>query len=204
MMNIMFSQFLGVVGTIVLTCYGIPWFTAILVPLGAIYYYTQHYYRRTSRYLISHYIALLTYRHAVYGFCSERRWVFVYYFCPLFRSFCSSLAPVLFAIKLLCLLCPQRNSMAPNRPYPKPYEDVFQSFLSFFSRELKRLSSVTRSPIYEHFSETLDGLMTIRAFRESHRFAAENERKLDFNQRANYCGKYFMKIDDEDWRVIRS
>ena len=58
-----------------------------------------------------------------------------------------------------------------------------------FSREIKRLCSVTLSPIYEHFTETLAGLMTIRAFRENHRFTAENERKLDFNQRANYASK---------------
>ena len=61
-------------------------------------------------------------------------------------------------------------------------------FYFLFCRELKRLSTLTLSPIYEHFSETLTGLMTIRAFRESHRFTTENERKLDFSQRANYSG----------------
>ena len=50
--------------------------------------------------------------------------------------------------------------------------------------------------MYEHFTETLTGLVTIRAFRESHRFTSENERKLDLNQRANYSGTllYILKF----------
>eukprot|EP00741_Cyanophora_paradoxa_P003785 tig00000718_g3679.t1 len=55
------------------------------------------------------------------------------------------------------------------------------------SRELKRLDSVSRSPIYAHFSETLSGLATVRAFKVQQRFEAENERRLDESQRAYYC-----------------
>lgn len=57
------------------------------------------------------------------------------------------------------------------------------------SRELKRLSTVTLSPIYAHFSETLTGLPTIRALRASRRFMTENEEKLTVNQRANFGSK---------------
>ena len=49
--------------------------------------------------------------------------------------------------------------------------------------------SVTLSPIYAHFSETLTGLATIRAFRDEERFKQENEHRLEINQRANFCGK---------------
>ncbi|CAG8602800.1 21542_t:CDS:10 [Gigaspora margarita] len=38
------------------------------------------------------------------------------------------------------------------------------------NRELKRLDSVLRSSLYAHFSETLTGLPTIRAYREQERF----------------------------------
>ena len=48
--------------------------------------------------------------------------------------------------------------------------------------------SVTLSPIYAHFSETLTGLATIRALRDEARFKQENEYRLETNQRANFCG----------------
>ena len=58
------------------------------------------------------------------------------------------------------------------------------------SRELKRLDSVSRSPIYAHFQETLGGITTIRAYRQQHRFAMENEWRVDANLRA-----YFPSIN---------
>ena len=51
--------------------------------------------------------------------------------------------------------------------------------------------SVSRSPVYAHFSESLSGIVTIRAFRASSRFMSENERKLELNQRANFSGNVF-------------
>lgn len=40
-----------------------------------------------------------------------------------------------------------------------------QRYYRFTSRELKRLTAITLSPIYTQFSETLKGLTTIRASR---------------------------------------
>ncbi|CCF60626.1 hypothetical protein KAFR_0L00190 [Kazachstania africana CBS 2517] len=51
------------------------------------------------------------------------------------------------------------------------------------SRELKRLDSITKSPIYQHFSETLVGVTTIRAFGDESRFLRENLLKIDENNR---------------------
>lgn len=67
----------------------------------------------------------------------------------------------------------------------------FSKSWNILFRELKRLCTITRSPIYAHFSETLSGLMTIRAFRQADRFTGENEKRLELNQRANYCCKNF-------------
>lgn len=58
-----------------------------------------------------------------------------------------------------------------------------QIFYVATSRQLKRLDSVTRSPIYSHFSETVSGLSVIRAFEHQQRFLQHNERQIDTNQK---------------------
>ena len=50
------------------------------------------------------------------------------------------------------------------------------------SRQLKRLSSKTRSPIFNHFTESLTGASVIRAFGAQQRFVLESEAKVDLNQ----------------------
>ncbi|XP_033125832.1 multidrug resistance-associated protein 7-like [Anneissia japonica] len=104
MLNIFLAQVFGILGTIIITCYTLPWFILVLVPIFLVYYLIQKYYRKTSR-------------------------------------------------------------------------------------ELKRVTSVTRSPIYAHFSESLAGLMTIRALRASERFEKENLTRLEQNQRADFCSQ---------------
>ncbi len=57
----------------------------------------------------------------------------------------------------------------------------FQRYYRKTSREIKRITSVTLSPIYAHFSETISGLVTIRALRESSRYSV-GERYTEFEQ----------------------
>nr|XP_009486161.1 PREDICTED: multidrug resistance-associated protein 7 [Pelecanus crispus] len=66
------------------------------------------------------------------------------------------------------------------------------------SRELKRLYSVTLSPIYTHFSETLSGLSSIRAMRATQRFELENQLRLEQNQRCLFASNTAMQ-----WLDIR-
>ncbi|KAM7197693.1 P-loop containing nucleoside triphosphate hydrolase protein [Rhypophila sp. PSN 637] len=66
------------------------------------------------------------------------------------------------------------------------------------SRELKRLDSVSRSPIYAHFQESLGGISTIRAYRQQDRFENENEWRVDANLRA-----YFPSISANRWLAVR-
>merc|ERR1712048_823548 len=53
-------------------------------------------------------------------------------------------------------------------------------------RQLKRIESNLRSPIFSHFSETLDGVTSIRAFAQQAYFQSENAQKVRKNMRAYY------------------
>ncbi|KAJ6651178.1 hypothetical protein lerEdw1_000730, partial [Lerista edwardsae] len=113
MLNIFLANIFGLLGMLVMITYGLPWIGLVLLPLAAIYYSIQRYYRRTSR-------------------------------------------------------------------------------------ELKRLYSLTLSPIYTHFSETLTGLSTIRATRATDRFETENQLRLELNQRCRFASNAAMQ-----WLDIR-
>ncbi|XP_067833265.1 ATP-binding cassette sub-family C member 10 [Heptranchias perlo] len=97
-LNIFLAAMYGLLGTLLMISYSLPWIMLVLVPLAILYYYMQRYYR-------------------------------------------------------------------------------------FTSRELKRLTAITFSPIYTQFSETLTGLTTIRASRAVPRFEEENGHRLELNQR---------------------
>lgn len=66
------------------------------------------------------------------------------------------------------------------------------------ARELKRLDSISRSPIYAHFSETLGGLPVIRSYLRQKMYRRVNEVKLDDNIAAYYA----MKAVDR-WLSVR-
>ena len=51
------------------------------------------------------------------------------------------------------------------------------------SRDLKRLESVQRSPLYQQFGETLSGIVTIRAYGDESRFIRDNQSRVDTHNR---------------------
>eukprot|EP00952_Eustigmatos_sp_NYUAD-ZCMA_P006246 26928-Eustigmatos_ZCMA.PRE.1 len=51
------------------------------------------------------------------------------------------------------------------------------------SREMKRMESISRSPVYSHFAETVRGVTTIRAFGRVDDFVAECHQRQDRNTR---------------------
>lgn len=57
-----------------------------------------------------------------------------------------------------------------------------QSFYVATSCQLRRLEAVSRSPIYTHFNETVQGASVIRAFGEQPRFILQANERVDFNQ----------------------
>ncbi|XP_075422206.1 multidrug resistance-associated protein 1-like isoform X3 [Ascaphus truei] len=73
-----------------------------------------------------------------------------------------------------------------------------QKFYVATSRQLKRLESVSRSPVYSHFNETLLGVSVIRAFGEQKQFIQISDVRVDENQRA-----YYPSIVSNRWLAIR-
>ncbi|RRT52092.1 hypothetical protein B296_00034325 [Ensete ventricosum] len=72
--------------------------------------------------------------------------------------------------------------------------------LSTFStaREVKRLDSITRSPVYAQFAEALNGLSTIRADKAYDRMASINGKSMDNNVRFT-----LVNMSANRWLAIR-
>ncbi|CAF3792548.1 unnamed protein product [Rotaria sordida] len=71
-----------------------------------------------------------------------------------------------------------------------PLTPIFWWLRRFYirsSRQLKRLESVTRSPIYALFSSSLDGLTSIRAFQVQDDFMNMFMERIDTNSRAYFA-----------------
>jgi len=67
------------------------------------------------------------------------------------------------------------------------------------SRELKRLESVTQSPMYQQFGETLSGLQVIRSYKRQSMFQQKFQVKVD----ENFSAYFAMKAADR-WLSVRT
>jgi ABC-type multidrug transport system fused ATPase/permease subunit len=77
------------------------------------------------------------------------------------------------------------------------YRYIQQYYLNS-SRELQRLNSISRSPIFALFSESLSGLSTIRGYGKVPEFIAANEDKINENQKA-----HFLSTTANRWLGLR-
>ncbi|KAI9916948.1 hypothetical protein PsorP6_016839 [Peronosclerospora sorghi] len=75
---------------------------------------------------------------------------------------------------------------------------ISQRYYIKSSREIQRLDSISRSPVFALLSETLDGLPTIRAYRAETQFLIKSEDLIDRNQRA-----YFLNFAVNCWLALR-
>merc|ERR1712142_209193 len=73
-----------------------------------------------------------------------------------------------------------------------------QKFYVATARQVKRMESISRSPIYTHFGETISGASTIRAYKRGKDFIDENERRIDTNQ---IC--YYPSYVSSRWLSVR-
>ncbi|KAJ3093774.1 hypothetical protein HDU97_009045, partial [Phlyctochytrium planicorne] len=83
-----------------------------------------------------------------------------------------------------------------------PIAWIYWSIGQYFvrtSRSLKRIDSVSRSPIFSHFSETLNGVMVIRAFNDVPRFNSEIHKRIDAYSRINMLFMFAYR-----WLSIRT
>jgi len=63
---------------------------------------------------------------------------------------------------------------------------TFQRIYIVVFHQLCLLESISHSLVYSHFTETLQGAATIRAFKQQERFIRESELRVDENQTSYY------------------
>ncbi|XP_062352442.1 ATP-binding cassette sub-family C member 2 isoform X3 [Cinclus cinclus] len=112
-----------------------------------------------------------------------------------FRSWLSCLMAIISTLIVICLATPFFAVVIV--PLSIFYYFVLRFYIST-SRQLRRLDSVTRSPIYSHFGETVSGLSVIRAYGHQERFLKHNEITMDINQKSVYSW-----IISNRWLAIR-
>lgn len=97
----------------------------------------------------------------------------------LFNSFYTSISTIVVIVVSTPLFCVVVLPLA-----------VFYAFVQRFyvatSRQLKRLESISRSPIFSHFSETVTGTSVIRAYGRVQDFKVLSDTKVDSNQKSTY------------------
>ncbi|KAL4122728.1 hypothetical protein QTP88_015009 [Uroleucon formosanum] len=85
---------------------------------------------------------------------------------------------------------------------PSSISSFIQTTVSRFyvatSRQLKRLKSISRFPIYSNFGETIAGATSIRAYSAEFKFSLQSQEILDFN---HSC--YYPSIVANRWMALR-
>uniref|UniRef100_V5E5X8 Multidrug resistance-associated ABC transporter n=1 Tax=Kalmanozyma brasiliensis (strain GHG001) TaxID=1365824 RepID=V5E5X8_KALBG len=102
---------------------------------------------------------------------------------------------------VLGVLCVVGYSVPPFLIAIIPLGFAYRAVLRYYlatSRELKRLDSVSKTPIFTWFQESLGGLSSIRAFGQEARFIATSEARVDRNQQC-----YFPAVSCNRWLAVR-
>lgn len=112
-----------------------------------------------------------------------------------FGQFFSNSVKVMFTIGVICFSTPMFVFMI--LPILALYIYYQQYYLKTL-RELRRLDSVLKSPIFANFQESLNGVLVIRAYGQTNRFKFMNELQVDKNMRA-----YHPLINANRWLAVR-
>ena len=95
------------------------------------------------------------------------------------------------------------SKLAPNLNQVFHYSNsscnfIFQNSYLAVSRQLKRMVSVTRSPINSSLTESYSGAPTIRAFKMEDTFIDENAQRVEANQQC-----YYPEVASNSWLFSR-
>lgn len=112
-----------------------------------------------------------------------------------FGQFFSNSTKVMFTIFVICFSTWQFIFIAAPLGVLYVY---YQQYYLKTSRELRRLDSVSRSPIFANFQESLNGVSIIRAYGQEERFKFLNRNRIDRNMRA-----YHPAINANRWLAVR-
>ncbi|KAK9478295.1 P-loop containing nucleoside triphosphate hydrolase protein [Lipomyces japonicus] len=112
-----------------------------------------------------------------------------------FTSFFTNTCKVIFSVAVVSTANPTFILLVVPISFVYVY---YQKFYLRTSRELKRLESVSRSPIIAHFQESLHGVSTVRAYSQVRRFNRLNEYHIDFNNKA-----YHPSMMARRWLAVR-
>ena len=99
---------------------------------------------------------------------------------PIAVGLLGCLATIVSIVILISIITPQ--FLIPAIFISVTYFTIAKFYLSS-STDLKRLESVQRSPLYQHFGETLSGVTTIRAYGDERRFVRDNLSRVDTQHR---------------------
>ncbi|KAI8915218.1 P-loop containing nucleoside triphosphate hydrolase protein [Powellomyces hirtus] len=110
-------------------------------------------------------------------------------------TMCISVSQIVGAIVLLAIVSPYM--LIAFVPVVTLYFYVLQYYRATF-RELKRLDSVLRSPLYAQVSESLTGISTIRAYKAEDRFIQRQRALIDVSN-----SPYYLMFSATVWIGIR-
>lgn len=85
-----------------------------------------------------------------------------------------------------CLMCLSASYFLATMPAVILSVWILQKFYLRTSRQIRLLDLEAKSPLYSHFLESLNGLVTIRAFGWAERFQESNLELLDASQKPYY------------------
>ena len=84
----------------------------------------------------------------------------------------------------ICPLCHDRRLLSCECQGDEGARFANMKLEAFTEIYFQRLDAILRSSLYSHFSESLSGIATIRAYREEDRFLKENRDRVDIENRA--------------------